>query len=267
MIVLGPTSTVQDGTRKHVMSTSYSSPPSSTTVAAPVPQFKRVRIDRAADNIARQIREEISQGRLKPGAKLPAERALAAELGVSRNTLREAVRSLEQAGLVQLRKGVHGGIFVREDNSGFLALGLLDLYRLGGVTPRQLIEAHIWIMPVLVREAWRLATPEDIAQLERNIDAAEQAAANGEFEKKFLLNHEFHRKLGRMTGNPIMAVLVDGMMQVLVEFIVRIGPQDNAYILTSRRRFMAQFTRGDTEAAAREMTQSLQNFLDNYFPA
>jgi len=88
------------------------------------PQFKRVQVDRAADHIARQIREEIGQGRLKPGAKLPAERALAAELGVSRNTLREAVRSLEQAGLVQLRKGAHGGIFVREDNSGFLALGV-----------------------------------------------------------------------------------------------------------------------------------------------
>lgn len=230
------------------------------------PQFKRVQVDRAADHIARQIREEIGQGRLKPGAKLPAERALAAELGVSRNTLREAVRSLEQAGLVQLRKGAHGGIFVREDNSGFLALGLLDLHRLGGITPRQLIQAHIWIVPVLVREARRLATPEDIAQLERNIDAAQQAADAGEFERKFLLNHEFHRQLARMTGNPIMAALVDGMMQVLVEFIMRIGPQDNAYILTSRRRFMAHFARGDCDAAASEMTQSLQSFLDNYFP-
>jgi DNA-binding FadR family transcriptional regulator len=230
-------------------------------------QLKPVQADRAADNIARHIREEIGQGRLKPGAKLPAERALAARLGVSRNTLREAVRSLEQAGLVQLRKGARGGIFVREDNSGFLALGLLDLYRLGGVTPRQLIQALIWIMPVLVREAWRRAAPDDIAQLERNVDAAEQAAAGGEFEKKFLLNHEFQRKLARMTGNPIMAVLVDGMMQVLVEFIVRIGPKDNAFILTSRRRFMAHFAQGETEAAAREMTQSLQDFLDSYFPA
>jgi GntR family transcriptional repressor for pyruvate dehydrogenase complex len=236
--------------------------------AAPpaLPQFKRVQVDRAADHIARQIREEISQGRLKPGAKLPAERALAAELGVSRNTLREAVRSLEQAGLVHLRKGAHGGIFVREDNSGFVASGLLDLYRLGGITPRQLIQAHLWIVPVLVREACRLATPEDIAELNRNIDAAEWALENGEFEKKFLLNHEFHRKLARMTGNPVMDVLVDGMMQVLVEFIVRIGPQDNAYILTSRRRFMAQFARGNAQAAARELSTSLQSFLDNYFP-
>lgn len=240
-------------------------PPSDITLDVG-PQFRRVQVDRAADQIARQIREEISQGRLRPGAKLPAERALAAELGVSRNTLREAVRSLEQAGLVELRKGAHGGIFVREDNSGFLALGLLDLYRLGGITPRQLIQAHIWIVPALVREACKLATPEDIAQLERNIAAAEHAAAASEFERKFLLNHEFHRKLARMTGNPIMAVLVDGMMQVLVEFIVRIGPQDNAYILTSRRRFMAHFARGDADGAAREMTQSLQSFLDNYFP-
>lgn len=231
------------------------------------PQFKRVQVDRAADHIARQIREQISQGRLKPGAKLPAERALAVELGVSRNTLREGVRALEQAGLVQLRKGAQGGIFVREDNSGFIAAGLLDLYRLGGITPRQLIQAHIWIAPVLVREACRLATPDDIALLNRNIDAAETAHAAGEFEKKFLLNHEFQRMVARLTRNPIMAVLVDGMMQVMVEFIVRIGRQDTAYILPSRRRFMEHFAQGDAEAAAREMTQSLQQFLDNYFPA
>lgn len=248
----------------------HESPPPSaieSSADATPPQFTRVRVDRAADHIARQIREEISRGRLRPGSKLPAERALAAELGVSRNTLREAVRSLEQAGLVHLRKGAYGGIFVREDNSGFLASGLLDLYRLGGITPRQLIKAHIWIVPVLVREACHRATREDVALLKQNIDAAEQAAQAGEFERKFLLNHEFHRILARMTGNPVMAVLVDGMMQVLVEFIVRIGPHDNAYILNARRRFLAHFANGEIDAAAEEMTRSLQNFLNNYFPA
>ena len=57
--------------------------------------FRRVQVARAFEDIARQIREELSRGRLRPGDRLPAERELAVQFGVSRNTLREALRSLE----------------------------------------------------------------------------------------------------------------------------------------------------------------------------
>ncbi|WP_420991996.1 FadR/GntR family transcriptional regulator [Cupriavidus sp. 30B13] len=230
------------------------------------PAFRPVQVRRAADEIANQIREEITGGRLTPGSRLPAERQLAAELGVSRNTLREAVRSLEQAGLVETKKGAQGGIFIARADGSVVVEGLLDLYRLGGITPRQLIQAHIAIEPAIVREACRLATEDDIARLNRNIDAAEEATAAGEFEKRFTLNHEFHRMLARMGGNPIMVVLVDGMMALLVEFILRIGTYENDEIFASRRRFMAHFARGDATAAEREMAASLEQFLESYFP-
>ena len=71
--------------------------------------FRRVQVARAFEDIARQIREELLQGRLRPGDRLPAERELAVQFGVSRNTLREALRSLEIAGLITLRKGAAGG--------------------------------------------------------------------------------------------------------------------------------------------------------------
>src|SRR5690606_15314101 len=136
--------------------------------ASPGPTFRRVEVHRAADDIARQIRQQITDGYLRPGAKLPAERKLAEELGVSRNTLREAVRSLEQAGLVYLKKGAHGGIFVAQANGPSVIGALLDLYRLGSVTPRQLTQARIWVEPMIVREACRRATPEGIALLNRS---------------------------------------------------------------------------------------------------
>ncbi|WP_317915444.1 FadR/GntR family transcriptional regulator [Cupriavidus sp. TKC] len=230
------------------------------------PQFRPVQVRRAADDIARQIREEIDGGRLKPGSKLPAERLLAAELGVSRNTLREAVRSLEQAGLVQLKKGARGGIFISEDNRTSIVAGLTDLYRLGGVTPAQLIQAFAWMTPLVVREAHARATEADFAALHRNIEAATAAMASGDFAMRFSLNHEFHRMLARLTGNPIMIVMINGLTEILVEYILRIGDQDTAWLLPARRRFLTHFERGDIEAASAEMVASLQTFLNSYFP-
>lgn len=235
--------------------------------ASPSPTFRPVEVHRAADDIASQIRQQITDGHLRPGAKLPAERKLAEELGVSRNTLREAVRSLEQAGLVYLKKGAHGGIFIAQGNGPSVIGALLDLYRLGGVTPRQLTQARIWVEPMIVREACRRATPEGIALLNRNIDMALAAAERGAFKEKYALHHEFHRILARMAGNPIMLVFVNGLIEILVQFIERIGPGDNSYVFPSRRRFMHHFARGDADAAVAEMTSVLEKMQESYFPA
>ncbi|NYT63545.1 FadR family transcriptional regulator [Alcaligenaceae bacterium] len=240
--------------------------PAAVKKAAPT-HFRQVHIARAADDIAQQVRQQITAGRLTPGARLPSERALAEEFGVSRNTLREAVRSLEQAGLVELKKGAHGGIFIAKDNGASIAMGLLDLYRLGKVSPRQLTEARIWVEPIIVREACRNATAPDIALLNQNIKQALAAAQANDFRKKIALHHEFHRILARVAGNPFMLVFVNGLIAVLVEFIERIGPGDNSnYVFASRRRFMKHFENRDAEAAVQEMTQLLEQFQKVYFP-
>lgn len=231
-------------------------------------QFRPVRVARAADDIAAQVREEITAGRLKPGDKLAPERALAEELGVSRNTLREAVRSLEQAGLVELKKGAHGGIFIAQHNRNSIVTGLIDLYRLGKVTPRQLTDARLWLEPIIVREACRNATASDIALLNENIERALIAAQAEDFKKKIALHHEFHRILARIAGNPFMLVFMDGLISVLVEFIEQIGPGDNSYyVFPSRRRFMEHFEKGDAEAAVQEMMSLLERFQEAYFPS
>ena len=78
--------------------------------AAPTPLiFRPIRTRRAFEEICQRIREQLALGVLKPGDKLPPERDLAQQLGVSRNVLREALRSLEMAGVLRLQKGVKGG--------------------------------------------------------------------------------------------------------------------------------------------------------------
>jgi len=71
-------------------------------------QFEAIAPSRAVDEISAQVRAMIADGKLKPGDRLPAERDLSARLHVSRNTLREALRALEHAGIIEMRKGASG---------------------------------------------------------------------------------------------------------------------------------------------------------------
>lgn len=226
--------------------------------------FQAIRSARAFEEIAAQIRNELAAGRLKVGSRLPSERALSEQFGVSRNTLREALRSLEHAGLIRLQKGASGGAFISERSGEAIVNGLLDLFRVGSIHPAQLTEARIWLESIIVREACQRATDEDLAELHRNIDEAEAAFERGDFDTRVEQHLNFHRILARMTGNPIMVIVMDGVLSVLLMFVRSIGDYQNAYVLPSRRRFMRHMEEGNVEAAVAEMETSLKRLQRSY---
>ena len=194
----------------------------------PLASFEPIRSARAFEEIADQIRAELAAGRLQVGSKLPAERVLAEQFGVSRNTLREALRSLEHAGLIRLQKGATGGAFISEHSGDAVVTGLMDMYHLGAIRPAQLTEARIWLESIVVREACKRATAADLRALNDNIAAAEKALVAGEFSERAEINIEFHRILTRMTANPIMVTVMNGVLDVLHEFVLKIGTFDNS---------------------------------------
>ncbi|WP_088954333.1 FadR/GntR family transcriptional regulator [Variovorax sp. HW608] len=224
-------------------------------------EFSAIAPARAVDEIAAQVRDMIAAGTLKPGDRLPPERDLSARLGVSRNTLREALRALENAGIVEMRKGATGGAFVMPGNSGVIVNGMCDLYHLGAITPAQLTEARVWLSEVVVRVASARATEEDFAALEANIDASAKAA---DFDERARHNRDFHVILARATRNPILVITMEGIVEVFGQFIAQIGPGDNAFILPSRRRFMKHLRARDAAAAAAEMTKALVRLQTKY---
>jgi DNA-binding FadR family transcriptional regulator len=254
----------------------YAIHPSATTVPtarkptdeAPVAEaataFQAIRSARAFEDIAAQIRAELAAGRLKVGSRLPSERALSERFNVSRNTLREALRSLEHAGLIRLQKGASGGAFISERSGEAVVTGLLDLYHVGAIGPAQLTQARIWVESIIVREACQRATPEDLAELHRNIEQAQAATTAGDFALRAKTNIDFHRILARMTGNPIMVVMMDALLTVLLHFIRSIGEKDNPYTLPSRRRFMKHMEEGNVEAAVSEMETMLKRLEKAY---
>ena len=226
--------------------------------------FKPVKMPRAFEEIAAQIRGELSAGRLKSGERLPAERDLAVRFGVSRNTLREALRSLENAGLLQFRKGATGGAYIRESTAEAVVTGMRDMYHLGAIKPGHLTEARIWIESAVIRAACERATAADIDDLNRNVADAALATRADDFFRTAEIHLEFHKLLARATRNPVMVIMMEAVTDVMQHFLRTIGPTDNPYVLPSRRRFMQHMARRDAEAAVAEMEKHLKRLHRHY---
>ncbi len=226
--------------------------------------FSGVAKARAFDDISRQIRAAMASGALKPGARLPPERALAAQFGVSRNTLREALRSLENSGVLQLRRGAHAGAYVRESSGQGVVTGLLDMYKLGGLTPQQLTEARILVETSIVRAACSNAGPEDIAALRANLAQALRFDREGRVQERIEANVGFHRLLARATRNPLLVTLMEAILDVMHAFVSSLGPEEAPALFASRRRFIARLAARDAEGAAAELEASLRRLQKHY---
>jgi GntR family transcriptional repressor for pyruvate dehydrogenase complex len=228
-------------------------------------EFRRIHTPRAFEEIADQIRRELADRRLRAGDRLPPERTLAEQFGVSRNTLREALRSLENAGLLRLQKGAMGGAFVRESTGDAIVTGLRDMFHLGAIAPEHLTEARVLIESIAVRAACERATAEDIDALKANVAAAESAArAKTDFYAQAAIHLDFHRIIARATKNPVMVIVMEALVDVMQHFIQAIGQTRNPWVLPSRRRFMKHFAAGDCDAAVTEMEQHLERLNRHY---
>jgi GntR family transcriptional repressor for pyruvate dehydrogenase complex len=227
-------------------------------------KFSSASRSRAVDEITSQVRSMLADGRLKPGDRLPAERELSARLNVSRSTLREGLRTLEHAGIVEMRKGASGGAFVKSGSGVVIVNGLSDLFHLGAINPQQLTQARIWLNELVVRAACERCNLSDLVALEANVAASANAHEAGRFEDRQKLNREFHIILARATKNPIIAITMEGVMGVFGQFIEKIGPSENPYTLPSRKRFMRHLRQKDADAAVAEMTRHLKRLHREY---
>src|ERR1700726_4340328 len=147
---------------------------------APV-TFRPIHTRRAFEEICERIREQLALGVLKPGDKLPPERDLAQQLGVSRNVLREALRSLEMAGVLRLRKGVKGGAFIQEGDTSRMNEVMRDMLSLGTISVRELSEARIHVLDLAVRLACVNARQADFSAPEAKTERTQLAQLHGRF--------------------------------------------------------------------------------------
>jgi len=226
--------------------------------------YSPVQTKRAFEEVALQIREQLSKGALKPGDRLPSERELAEQFGLSRNTVREALRSLEMSGILEFRKGATGGAFVREAHSEAVISGFSDLFRMGVIKPEDLIEARRIVGVEVTRLACQRATEADLDELERNVAASEAAMEAGEGTRRIEINLAFHALLGRAAKNRVLVILIDALVDVQGKLLQVLTPTSNTKVMQSRKRLLKHLRARDEEAAVAEMQAHLTALQKHY---
>jgi DNA-binding FadR family transcriptional regulator len=179
--------------------------------------FTPVRTRRTFEEAAEQIAEKVRAGELRLGDKLPGERTLAAQMEISRPTLREAIAVLVEAGLLTVRRGPGGGMFVASDVVPVELVRQRSSMRLGEVA--SVLEARRLLEPRVAQLAAVRAGEDDFAALERSIEEMRRIVSAGygpADEDRFLqLDVQFHLALARATGNPTVETLMRTLIREL----------------------------------------------------
>jgi GntR family transcriptional regulator, transcriptional repressor for pyruvate dehydrogenase complex len=152
------------------------------------------------DAVSEAVLALIRNGELKPGTRLPSEPELIAMTGVSRSSVREAIRSLETMGLLEIRRGK--GTYIREIDTGSVADAQMLLMLADRKVLENLIEVRITLEPLMARLAAERATAEDIAALRHAIDGMHHGAADIEEWRPPHL--AFHQALAEASHNIIL---------------------------------------------------------------
>src|SRR5262245_65034173 len=138
-----------------------------------------VSVARASSAIAEQIRTAILTGRLKAGDRLSPERELAEQFGVSRVTVRDALRSLEAMGLIEVKVGARGGAFVTAPTGSKVAQTMSDMMLMSVTSPEDIVEARLIVELGTVTLACARAAPEGLGELRALVEQARDDVAGG----------------------------------------------------------------------------------------
>ena len=166
-----------------------------------------------AERVGDSILQRIVGGEFKPGDKLPSERELGEQFGVSRTVVREAVRGLTGRGLISVRAG--SGLRVAEIDPAAIAESLTLLMRSNGEPDYHNVhEVRVMLEVQMAGVAAERAQPDDLERLQDAADAMERARG---VEQTAVRDLEFHRAIATATHNPLYLVLHDAIGDALME--------------------------------------------------
>jgi DNA-binding FadR family transcriptional regulator len=230
----------------------------------------KVHVQKVADLVAEQLRWRILTGELADGDELPRESDLIEEYGVSRPSLREALRILETEGLVRIRRGKIGGGVLRRPTPASAAYHLGLTLRANDVTVKDLAIARVSIEPACAALAADLPDRQAIVgELTVLIDASEQTETGVEFAE---VTNEFHMRLTELCGNTTMVVLAGTLEAVWSAQVSRAtrsadhlgDPASRRRAIAAHRRIVSAIEAGNRDRSNREMRRHLtdmQQFL------
>lgn len=219
--------------------------------------FAPVAVARASSAIADQIRTAIVTGQLGQGDRLPPERELAEQFGVSRVTVRDGLRALEAMGLIDVRVGARGGAFVTVPSGDVVGQTMSDMMMMQAISPEDIVEARLIVELGTVTIACSRATDEDVALLRDLSDRARDALAAKTYTRE--LSWDFHALLAAVTHNGAIEGLTQSFRSSLSMHPIRTREGARAFERTveEHERILTAIERRDGAAARSEMAQHL----------
>jgi DNA-binding FadR family transcriptional regulator len=184
--------------------------------------FEPLKISRRFEEIADQIRKMIGKGSFRPGDRLPSEKEMARQFQVGRQAVREALRLLEVSGLIRVKKGSRGGIFINDLSTENVSTSISNIIALRNTSLKDLTEVRLELEKIILIYAIQRMTQEDLAALENSILRAEKRLTSG--EAPALENVEFHLILGRATRNEMFLILMESVMKLVSQFLRKLKP-------------------------------------------
>ena len=214
---------------------------------------------RVSETIARRIQRAISNGKLEPGEKLPAERDLAKRLSVSRVSVREAYRSLAELGLLSVKRGAEGGAFITDVDHQPVTRSLSLMLRLGRTSHEELTEARVLIEPPIARLAALRGDADDIRQLEELVKKQEQAMKGNGNPRRYDL--QFHRLVAQCTKNLPLIMMMNSLADLALEAFahIDIGRDVKRHVVDFHLRVLEAIRHRDGEAAYAEMLRHVHD--------
>jgi GntR family transcriptional repressor for pyruvate dehydrogenase complex len=214
----------------------------------------------AHEKIVAQIKDAIFGGRLQPGERLPAERELADIFRTSRVTVRSAILTLRNNGIVTVRKGTGGGTFVAEDlGGGEITDHLRDIIKWKNIGIRDVLGVRGILEPQIAYLAAVDPSPGQVRDIWKSIEELEESfAAKSTFQSR---DENFHRALAAAADNPLLSVFQASLIDLLFTFISRIHwNEDDKQNITLHHRKIAEYVeRKDPKGARKAMIRHISD--------
>jgi DNA-binding FadR family transcriptional regulator len=227
--------------------------------------FRAAKQNRIFQDVVDQIEDAIIAGKLQPGETLPSERELKDLFQTSRGTLREALRVLEQKGLIEIKLGVGGGSVVKAAPLEQVCDSLDLLVRFQQISLRHLAEFREGVEGNVAATASRRATRRDIIELEALLEKARHYVAKGVSEwRRFVeIDGQVHQALARITGNPMYIVIHQMVHDNIQRYYEQFLPWTQTRLeenLDDLCRIVALIKAGDADQASARARRHVQRF-------
>ena len=225
-----------------------------------------VSVPKAADVLAGILREKILDGDLNEGMPLPNERDLGNQAGLSRASVREALRILEGEGLISTRTGRSGGSAVLRPTSATIERAVGIFIRGQRIRLEAVLETRSAIEPPSARFAALHHTAADFAQIEQCQLKLEQASEAGDINAYVRANLDWHVQVVRASHNELLIAFIAAVSQAIYIDTDLEGFNSVAVrnaVIRAHRRVMDAIQSRDGDAAARRMERHVDAYISD----